>query len=390
MAGSFFHFLLLTLYKNRFFHATTLLMAAVLIFLLASGLFVVGSLQKQTFLNLAQQPEFVVRKLRGGRPVATDEQLLYALQEIRGVTAVRGRVHGRYDDPVFEDTGFELVGIDIFEPSLTRTLRKLTAREFEKLSPDQMLVSPAVKELLRQNYYESEYLFHRYEGGTMRMEIAGVIDRDYALQANDVMLLPMEKAREVLGLPYGTFTDIALEVPNELELDTIKQTILSRYANVEVIDKRKMAARYQTMYDMKSGVFLSLFTVVLLGFVLILYFKYSHVLSSAKREIGILRSLGWSINDLLRLKGFETLCVGSVAFMGGFIAAFIYVYGADAPLLGRIFLGYGELPVDYDFKPFFDPGLFAQLYLLFIIPFSAAVIVPVWRLCIIGAKEAMK
>jgi ABC-type antimicrobial peptide transport system permease subunit len=123
---------------------------------------------------------------------------------------------------------------------------------------------------------------------------------------------------------------------------------------------------------------------------LILYQRYSMINSSDKKEIAILRSVGWSIKDVLKLKVSETLIVGLFAFVLGILSAYVYVFILNAPLLRNIFLGFNNLENSATFTPVFDFGLLSSLFLFFIVPFAASVLIPVWKIAITDPNEAMK
>jgi len=217
-----------------------------------------------------------------------------------------------------------------------------------------------------------------------------VIDPKHGITTNDIIYMPIHLAREILGIEEGKFSDIVLRVDNDLEFEMVEHAIYSKYKNIKLISKERLERLYQNSYDFRSGLFLTLSILGLVVFAFMLYFKYSHTKSSAKKEVGILRALGWSIKEVLKLKLLESFFVASFTFMVAFIAAFVYIYLFDGVFFKDIFLGFENIPVVFDFTPVFEISLFVKLYLLFVTTYCAAVLVPVWRLCITSAKEAMK
>jgi ABC-type lipoprotein release transport system permease subunit len=218
----------------------------------------------------------------------------------------------------------------------------------------------------------------------------GSFGRDRGALSNDMMVVSMANARRILGIGQDEFSDIVLEVPNELEHDSVVQTIYERFDNVHVISKQQLQRKYQNAYDFSSGLFLIFAMLALLVFCLILYFKYAYAGSAAKKEVGILRALGFSIAAVMKLKFAESFIASSLGFFAGFIAAFGYVYGLDALFIKDIFLGRSNFEYLYDFSPVFDPALFLKLYVLFVSASMAAVLVPTWRVSVSSPKEALK
>jgi len=103
-----------------------------------------------------------------------------------------------------------------------------------------------------------------------------------------------------------------------------------------------------------------------------------------------LRSVGWKITDVAILKTAETSIVAMSAFFVGIIGAYCYVFFADAPLLKEIFLGFNNLSNQITFVPAVDTGLLMLLFLFYMVPVMASVIIPVWKISIIDPAEGMK
>ncbi|MGM0622863.1 MAG: ABC transporter permease [Campylobacterota bacterium] len=390
MVGGFTHFLFVNIYKNRAFHLSSFVMFFLLITLVSITLLIKSSIVSQTQYALQLQPEFIVTKLRGGKTEPIDESLLYELDSIFGVNAASGRVQGRYKHPLGEYS-FTVVGIDPFDALLSGQMGQLMQDiDLESFLNGGAIVGSGVSEFLKQNRYGDSYNFFLYDKGSVKVDILGELSSKYAINTNDLIILPQSTARDILGIPYGKFSDIALRVDNELEYDTIEDTIYSKYKNIHIISKEQMERKYRNIYDFKSGLLLSLSMVALLVLGFMLYFKYSHTKSSAKKEIGILRALGWSIKDVLKLKLFESILVASFTFMVSFIAAFIIVYLYDGGLFRDIFLGHNNLEVAVDFTPQFEISVFIKLFVLFVSTFCASVLIPSWKLAITSSKEAMK
>jgi len=135
---------------------------------------------------------------------------------------------------------------------------------------------------------------------------------------------------------------------------------------------------------------LILFIIVMITFVLILYQRYTMISSSDRKEIGILRAVGWSIKDVIRLKIWETFIIAFISFLIGVIIAYIFVFFLDAPILSNIFLGFHNLENSVSFSPNINFSTISTLFLFFIIPFISAVLIPTWKIAVIEPSESMK
>jgi ABC-type lipoprotein release transport system permease subunit len=158
-----------------------------------------------------------------------------------------------------------------------------------------------------------------------------------------MIIMPIDLAREIFGLGEDEVTDISFNVPNDAEWDNIITKLHLLFYDVRVIEKREIKKAYENFYNYKGGVFLILYLVSIVTFILILYQRYSMTYSTERKEIGILRAIGWSIKDILKLKFYENLIIVVISFILGVTLAYIYVFILQAPLLSQIFLGGANL-----------------------------------------------
>ena len=197
-------------------------------------------------------------------------------------------------------------------------------------------------------------------------------------------------AKQILNINEDEATDIILNVPNNLERQNVKEQILIKHSNIRVLQKDELKKMYENMFNYKGGIFLILFIVVLFTFILILYQRYSMISSTDKREIGILKAVGWSIKDIIKLKIMENFIVGFMAFIIGVILAYIFIFILNAPILKNIFIGFSNIQNDFTISSNIEISSLITLFLFFMIPFLSAVLIPVWKVAIIDSTKSMK
>ena len=392
MNGSaFLNFLFLELARHRSRHVAVFVLSILLVALVGTVLFLSGSIQRDLGATLDDQADIVVQRIRGGKAVDLPAAWAEDFGLIPGVVAAVPRVFGRY---FHEPNGvyFTIVGLDFFDDpatdGLTALIDGLDLREF--LARDRMIVGGGVRRFLDENHYTNAYTFKTPDALSVEVLVHEVLPESVGLIGNDLVLMEINLARRVLGVEPGSATDIVLEVPNELESDAVMGKLIRRHYDLRVIQKKELTEYYRGLINLRSGAFLVLYIIVLTAFGLILYQRYSLITGSDRREIGILRAVGWSIQDVILLKMAESLFVAVAAYFLGVILAYGFVFGLDAPLLGSIFTGFRNLPVDPALGRSVDPLQLGLLFLFFVAPFLAAVLVPVWRLAVVDPVEAMK
>jgi len=389
-SNAFLHFLTLLLFKQKAKHIGAVLISVIIVFLLSSVLFISSSLQHTLLNTLEEQPDFTISRVQAGKSVNTPEEWIDKVVEINGVTKVASRVYGRYFFAPREES-FLVVGVDFFDEQSSKELQSLVKELDLKsfLSMDSMLVGEGVKIFLEEHYYKEYFSFKTPQGNFKKVKIHQTLPSQTNLIANDMIIMPIDLAREIFGLGEDEVTDITFNVPNDAEWDNIIGKLHLLFYDVRVVEKREIKKAYENLYNYKGGLFLILYLVTMVTFMLILYQRYSMVYSTERKEIGILRAVGWSIKDILKLKFYETVVVVFVSFVLGVVLAYLYVFIWDAPLLSQIFLGGANLPNHVVFSPVLEFGLLGSIFLFYAIPFLAAVLIPAWKIAVTPPKEAM-
>jgi putative ABC transport system permease protein len=383
--------LFLMLARHRSKHLAVFVFSVLLVALVAAVLFLSGAIRRELNSTLEGQADAVVQRMHGGRMIDVPVEWIDGFAAIPGVSQAVPRVFGRY---YHEPNGayFTVVGLDFFaEPTTDRLadlVGKLDLRAF--LAGDRMIVGNGVRRFLDQMHYTDSYVFYTPQAVPVEVVVHDVLPDETGLVAGDFVLMEIDLAREVLGVASDRATDIVLDVPNELEGDAVMGKIIQQHYDVRVIQKKELDEGYRNLFNTRSGIFLVLYLIVLAAFTLILYQRYSLITGSDRHEIGILRATGWSIGQVIVLKMLESFTVALAAYFLGVILAYGYVFGLGGPLLASIFVGFQNLPADFSAGRMVDPGVLGLLFLFFIAPFLAAVLVPVWRVAVVDPCEALK
>ncbi len=367
----------------------TVFIFTALIFLLASILFISNSIKEELFMTLKSLPQITVQKLQAGRHTNIDIKRVNELLKLGGVQSAVPRVWGYY---YFERAGvnFSVVGIDSFDKQYKESFKDVVDNnDFDTLK-DAMIVGEGVKKTLNENYYKKFFNFILPNGELKKVQIASTFKSQTSLESNDIILMPKNLVLEIFGMNKTEVTDIVLEVANPEEIPTISKKIKNLYPDSRVITNSDLRVSYQNIFDYKSGMFLALFIVSAFTFFMIVYDKASGLSSEEKREIGILKALGWKIDDVLTAKFYEAFAVSFISFLVGIILSIFFVYSLQAPILRDIFIGYSRLKPNFELPFIVD---FQTLFLLFFLTiplYIAAIIIPSWKIASTNADEVMR
>ncbi len=387
----FFNFIFLLLVKHKSKHFAIFLILIFIVFLTSSILFIKNSLQKEISEALENQSDFIIQKTIANKIKDIDISLIDKFYEINGVSKVTQRVYGQYYF-MPENVYFTIIGIDFFEETTNQDLKELlnflTISKF--LEKDSMIIGNGVKKVLDKYAYFDSYDFKLENENSKNIKIFKDLPKEANLIANDLIIMDINIAKKILDIKSDFATDIVLDVPNPLERQNVKEQILLKESNIRILQKDELKKEYENMFNYKGGIFLILFIVVIFTFILVLYQRYSMISSNDKREIGILKAVGWSIKDIIKLKIIENFIVAFMAFIIGVIFAYIFVFILQAPVLKNIFIGFSNIKNDFILNQNIRISNLITLFLFFMVPFLSAVLIPVWKIAVIDATKSMK
>lgn len=370
-------------YKSFF----VILVLTSLVFLLSSLFFITNSIKYELKSTLESLPEITIQKIKAGRHYDISVDVVDEVLSITGVQSAVARVWGYY---YFENAGvnFTLVGLDEYEQQYKKSFVK-AVKELDFSKPS-MIVGEGVKKVMDKNYYKDYFNFIKPDGTLKKMALTGLFNSDTELESNDVMVMSKESVREIFDIPSQSATDIVIRVSNHNEIATIASKIKQLYPDSRVVTKDDLKISYQNIFDYKSGVFLVLFVISIFTFFIIIYDKTSGLSSEQKREIGVLKAIGWRVDDVLREKFYEGLIVSFFSYILGIIFALFFVYVLKAPLLQNIFSGYSQLKTSFNLPFVLDVQTLALIFFLSVPIYIAATIIPSWRSATLEVDEVIR
>jgi len=385
------NFIFLLLYSYRSKHLSIFIISTLTIAILSATLFVSNSIQKDLDTTLSSQADFTLQRYEAGKVLNTPKSWIDQFLNIDGVSNAEGRIYGmHYYEPL--ETYFMIVGVDMYDTQIVKTMQKLVNNlDIDKfLQRKNMIIGEGVKKFFDEYHYFKYYIFRPPDRSKEKVYIYNTFDKDTSIITNDMIIMDKELARKILGVNNNLVTDIILEVKNKNELANIKEKLIISHFNMRIIEKKDIQTYYKNIFNYKSGVFMALFLTSFFTFLLILYQRYSMISLIDAKEIALLRMLGWRIRDVISLKLSENIIIAISSYFSGIITAYIYVYLFNAPFIKNIFLGYSNLDNFVSFCYYPDFKILILIFLIFIIPFTLAVIIPVYKISITEPSEVMR
>ncbi len=336
-----------------------------IVFIITSVLFVSNSVKRDLLLSVQNGGEVIVKNSKSGRYTsATDEEMDDILQ-INGVEDVIGMVDGYYN--------------------FTQDRRVFHIVADNDLNDTSMIISDDVARELKSFKYEKEFNF-LVKDKAITLNIDKILES--TILTNNTIFVNSDNAREILEMDEDEYSFLNVIVPNKDEIENIALKIARLYPNLIAIPDYELKSDYEHLYYYKGGIFMILYIVSLVSFFILLKNQISAIYGSRRKEIAILRSMGFSIRDIILVKFIQNSIVAFAAYFAAIFLSYLYVFVLDAPLLRNIFLGSGV--EDIVFTPVVDIKMLFLVFVFTVVPYLAAILIPSWRLAIEDVSEAMK
>lgn len=364
-------FTLASLLRRRAKNLSLLAMYLLVIFMLASLVFFVTALKREAAIILSDAPDMVVQRLMAGRQDLVPAGYAAEIALIKGVTAVRPRLWGYYYD------------------ALNGANYTIMAGDDPAAAPELASVGSGVAKA--RNLAVGDLLpLIGYDKAPLMLEIDSIFPGTSDLVAADMIVISQGDFRKLFNFPDGQATDLAVTVRNPKELPTVAAKIAARFPDSRPILKSEIQRTYQSIFDWRGGMTLIVLASSLLSFIIFAWDKATGLSAEERKEIGILKSIGWETSDVLLLKFWEGIVISLTAFLVGVVLAYGHVFFLSAPLFAQALKGWSVIYPRFQLVPVVDAYQLAQLFFLTVVPYTTATVIPCWRAATIDPDAAMR
>jgi ABC-type lipoprotein release transport system permease subunit len=364
-------FTLASLARRKARNIGLLLVYTLLVFMLASVTLYTHALRQEAARVLVAAPEVVVQRMVAGRHDLIPPGYMEKIGRIRGVQTKTARLWGYYYDAVTKANYTFMVPAE------------------NAPAKGEIVVGPALERTrgLAQNNGIS---FRSYSGKLHTFIVADVLPQATELVSADLVLMSEESFRAFFDYPADHYTDIALTVANQLEVKNIALKLAATLPDARPILRDEVLRTYAAIFDWREGIVLALFSAAILAFGILAWEKASGLSAEEKREIGILKAIGWETGDVIKMKFWEGMLISLTAFLVGFVAAYVHVFHFAASMFEPVLKGWAVLYPHFQLTPHIDGVQVATLFFFTVFPYAAAVLVPIWKAAITDPDSVMR
>ena len=364
-------FTLSSLLRRKGRNAALILVYTLVVFMLASVVFFVQAIKREASVILKDSPDMIIQRMSAGRHELIPVSYLDQILSIRGVSAVRTRLWGYYYDPVVganytlmvaEDAG-PAAGSIIIGQGVSRAR---LAQEGDTLE------------------------FRSHDGAIIDLGVKSTISRESELVSSDLILVSEQDFRRIFGTPAGFATDLAVRVKNPRELSTVALKVAERFPDTRQILRDEILRTYDAVFSWRGGMMLVILCGSLLAFIILAWDKASGLSSEERREIGILKAIGWETSDVLLMKFWEGMAISLSSLLAGVVLAYAHVFFTSAALFEAALKGWSVLYPTFRVTPFIDLSQLVILFFLAVVPYTVATIIPSWRAATVDPDSVMR
>ena len=232
--------------------------------------------------------------------------------------------------------------------------------------------------------------FRAHDGTLLQLQIQQIFPADSELVSSDLILIREEDFRSLFGGTADYATDLSVRVRNPKELPTIALKIAETLPDTRIILREEILRTYESIFNWRGGMMIFLLAGAILAFIIFAWDKASGLSLEERREIGILKAVGWETSDVLLLKFWEGTIISLSSFLMGIIWAYVHVFFTSAALLAPALKGWAVLYPEFKLTPFIDFSQVATLFFLTVVPYTVATIIPSWRAATIDPDSVMR
>jgi ABC-type lipoprotein release transport system permease subunit len=337
--------------------------------------------------SVDEGPDIVLQKLIGGRQAPIPDTWMTNVTNTTGVRMATPRVWG-YSD-VGSGSLLTIMGVNATEygsmlnavgTDVVDSGRFLNESDYRKMIVGQGIVDMMAAAAMPLHVTEGTLLsLITFDGSLTEFEVIGIFNSDSKIYSYDMILTDLQSAREVLGYSNNTFTDIAIWTNFGSDLNSVAFRLDTRIGEARILTSDAISDFMLKAYTGRAGVSALLWLIVLLAVVLLAFTASSAGSEEARREVGLLKALGFDTVDILEIRMLESVTLSLLGVSLGISFAIIFDFILGAPLLAGYLLGWGlvllpgGIPLAISFSTLFT------VYAVGLVPILVAAVIPSWR-----------
>lgn len=365
----------------------------------SSVAFIKDGLTVQGQLSLKNSPDITVQGISAGRQAPLNTSYISYIQQSAGVSAVVPRVWGYAN---IGNSLLVIVGVDLQDTTVNQqgnlNISSIYPLEsgsfFDAQSNNTVVIGKAVADLLGARVGSILTILSE-SNQPIQYVVGGIFNTESSIYNADMILMNINAARTFFNVPDDKVTDLMVYVSN---IDPANQKTLVNYVareisnlpNCRIVTKDVLIQAQQTTYGDRAGFFSVVWYVILISVAIIAFNQTVVVGHESKFEVGLLKSLGFSTSDVIKVRLIETAILGTVATAIGLTIGIVYDVMLGAPVIKDFMMGWATLYPGFSVPVFISPQTLLFVFAVTIVPLLFATVVPTWLNATVDPDIAMR
>jgi lipoprotein-releasing system permease protein len=173
-------------------------------------------------------------------------------------------------------------------------------------------------------------------------------------------------------------------------LTTIATKIVQLLPDTRPILRDEILRTYDAIFDWRGGMIMVILFGAVMAFIIFAWDKAAGLSAEERREIGILKGIGWETSDVLMMKFWEGVAVSLTSFLLGVLLAYVHIFFTSSTLFEPALKGWSVLYPSFRLTPFINAYQVGTLFFLTVVPYTVATIIPSWRAATIDPDSVMR
>ena len=372
-------------FKARTVSIVSSLIIAIMV--LGTVAFLADGLEQEAELSAAFAPDVTVQYLQAGRQIPIPMKYGEIIGRMSGVKVVP-RVWGYI---YFHNKLYTVMGIDPAHMPIPKEI-SLAIASGRFLKADDVGAGVVGDFLARSFDLRAGDVIVLYDQSMrpFNITVVGIFTTDVQLYAADLILISISDARAFFEMEEQVATDLCVYVEDGARTRFAAEEVLKEIPNARVLTRGALKEALLAAYGARSGFVSVVWLILLFSVMLVAWNQESAASSEARREVGILKALGFSTGDILEVRLIEAAILGTLSASLGVFLAIVYSVYLGAPVLKEFMLGWAAIYPEFPLPLRIKFSTLCSLYAIAVFPLLVGSVIPAWTSAITEPDVAVR
>lgn len=357
------------------------------------GIGISQGVQAEAEASVAGGADLYVSGEQFGRPVAIPRRAADYIRRIDGVTQITPRMVGAV---TLGNSQENAVVVGLPAEALPSSVDCIAGRLFAPGSKAELVVGSELARRLKLRPGSRIPPFYHSSQGEHVSQVVGVFHSDASLWQAHVMFTSLESAAEIFDQP-DQVTDLLVDCRSGYQASVHRQisrilspALLGQGIRPRVISRQQLAAMLPRGLLHREGIFNLHFLLAAVAGALAILVTSGFGLSERRREIGILKAIGWQTDEVLLRSVVESFLASLFGAALAIVLAYVWLRGLNGLLVAGIFLAdvsaYPDFPIP--FRLTLKAAVLAFIFSFVMV--MSGTLYSTWRAATVSPRDAMR